>query len=257
MSAVTHLIATEPVMRRRRGGELEGNLSAPGMVYESGRRRREEILDAATELFGEYAYSGVSMRDVAAEAGVTHAGLRYHFPSKDDLLLAVLERRSDLGDEFYDRALEYVQQTPPDLWGVLEEFVGYLQYSMRQRLKAQMFIMHAILAADPNHPAHDFFDRRYVNIREQFVQVISVLVANGIMRHELNPEESATEIIAMTDGLQVQWLINPKDVPYKTIIEAAVRRLLNDDYLEKYDQVVQSWGLPERDETPEKLRARK
>lgn len=245
MSAVTHMLSTEPVTRRRRGGELEGTLSSPGMVYESGRRRREEILDAATKLFGEYAYSGVSMRDVAAETGVTHAGLRYHFPSKDDLLLAVLERHSDLGDEYYDRAFEYVQQTPPDVWGVLEEFVGYLQYSLSQRLKAQMFIMHAILAADPDHAAHDFFERRYRNIREQFTQVIGALVDHGFMREELVVEEAATELIAMADGLQVQWLISPTSVPYKTIIESAVRRLINDEFLETYDQFVQSWRLPE------------
>lgn len=235
-----------PRSRKKKNDEPEPpiEISGPGTLYLSGRRRREEILEAATTLFGEYAYNGVSMRDVAAETGVTHAGLRYHFPSKDDLLLAVLERHSDLGDEFYNRALEYARATPPDLWGVLGEFVGYLQFQMRQRLKAQMFIMHAILAADKGHPAHDFFERRYRMIRQQYSEVIGMLVKQGIMREELNVQNAATELIAMTDGLQVQWLIDAPEVPYRTIIQDAVRRLLRDEYLEKYDEVIADGGLP-------------
>src|SRR5690554_4585471 len=83
---------------------------AAGKQYDSGLRRREEILEAAMVLFGERAYSAVSMRDVAAAAGLTHAGVRYHFPSKDDLLLGVLDRYSKLDDKYYDRALGHLFQ---------------------------------------------------------------------------------------------------------------------------------------------------
>jgi AcrR family transcriptional regulator len=54
--------------------------------------RRELILDAAEALFAERGFAGVSVRDIAGEVGVTAASLYNHFPSKDALYVAVLER---------------------------------------------------------------------------------------------------------------------------------------------------------------------
>jgi len=51
---------------------------------------REGILAAALPLFADAGFHGVSMRDVAAAAGVTPAALYYHFPDKEQLYLALI-----------------------------------------------------------------------------------------------------------------------------------------------------------------------
>lgn len=218
---------------------------AVGKQYDNGLRRREEILGAAMTLFSERAYSAVSMRDVAAAAGLTHAGVRYHFPSKDDLLLGVLNRYSQLGDKYYERALGHLSQEEPDFWGVLSEFTSFLRFTLRQRVKAQMFIMHAILAADKGHPAHDFFEERYRLIRRQFTEVIGLLQQHKYIREDVDVENSAIEIIAMADGLQVQWLINSSEVPYRPIIKQAIGRMLRPEHQEQYDKIVEELDLPD------------
>jgi AcrR family transcriptional regulator len=62
--------------RPRRGGELTA----------------ERILDAAEALFAERGYEGASQRDVAERSGLSAASLYNHFPSKEALYAAVLER---------------------------------------------------------------------------------------------------------------------------------------------------------------------
>ena len=52
---------------------------------------RKHILVCAARLFRERGYAVVSLRDVAAEAGVTTGSLYHHYGSKDDLVLALLE----------------------------------------------------------------------------------------------------------------------------------------------------------------------
>jgi AcrR family transcriptional regulator len=54
--------------------------------------RRASILDVAERLFAERGYDFVTVRDIAAAAGVTHPLIYYHWGSKRDLLAAVLER---------------------------------------------------------------------------------------------------------------------------------------------------------------------
>ncbi len=62
------------------------------MTKGSGPRRgegRDEVLAAALRLFAEQGFDGTSMRQIATEAGVSHALLRYHFSSKAGLRDAV------------------------------------------------------------------------------------------------------------------------------------------------------------------------
>ena len=53
-------------------------------------QRRVQILDAGTTLFAEHAYEEISMREIAAAAGVSKALLYHYFPSKIDLFKAAV-----------------------------------------------------------------------------------------------------------------------------------------------------------------------
>jgi AcrR family transcriptional regulator len=56
----------------------------------SGETRRR-ILDAAVDLLAERGYAGLRTGDVAAAAGVSKGAQTHHFPSKDELVVAVVE----------------------------------------------------------------------------------------------------------------------------------------------------------------------
>jgi AcrR family transcriptional regulator len=53
--------------------------------------RRQQLLDAAARLFRERGYHATSMRDIAREVRMLSGSIYYHFPSKDEMLLAVYE----------------------------------------------------------------------------------------------------------------------------------------------------------------------
>ena len=74
-----------------------------------GRRRREAIVDAATELFDQRGFHATSIDDIGAAAGISGPGLYRHFGSKDELLIAVFDR-------IWDRlrpAVEAAADRPP------------------------------------------------------------------------------------------------------------------------------------------------
>jgi len=52
---------------------------------------REQILEAATKLLGAHGYAALRVASVAKEAGVSLGGHLHHFPSKEALVVAVLE----------------------------------------------------------------------------------------------------------------------------------------------------------------------
>ncbi len=52
---------------------------------------RDRVKAAATELFTERGYDKTSLREIADRVGITKASLYYHYPSKQALLLAIME----------------------------------------------------------------------------------------------------------------------------------------------------------------------
>lgn len=61
--------------------------------------RRQELMAAAAHLFNQRGYDATSMRDIAREAGMLAGSMYYHFPSKDDLIIATYEEGTRLISE--------------------------------------------------------------------------------------------------------------------------------------------------------------
>lgn len=83
-----------------------------------GRRRREVVLDAAESLFLEQGFHGTSMDELGAAAGISGPGLYRHYPSKDALLMAVLDR---IWDTLAPRIAEAASLPPEPALEVLLE----------------------------------------------------------------------------------------------------------------------------------------
>src|SRR3990172_1476576 len=58
----------------------------------SGQDRRRQILNVAMKLFARQGYQGTTTQQIAQKAGVNEAIIFRHFPRKEDLYWAVIER---------------------------------------------------------------------------------------------------------------------------------------------------------------------
>ena len=100
---------------------MSGNVGRPRK--HSPRRRgnsaREEILDASSELFTTQGFATTSTHQIADAVGIRQASLYYHFPSKTEIFLALLnstiEPSLELADELVDSDAEPEQR----LWSLV------------------------------------------------------------------------------------------------------------------------------------------
>ncbi|MCU0906285.1 MAG: TetR family transcriptional regulator [Rhodobacteraceae bacterium] len=89
-----------------------------------GEATRERVLDAAERLFAQHGFEGVSIRQIAREAGVTLSVVGFHGGSKDDLSVTVLERRAAALNARRRAALAAAMAEPdPTLRAVIEAYV--------------------------------------------------------------------------------------------------------------------------------------
>jgi AcrR family transcriptional regulator len=81
-------------MAARAKGTVAANrqVRAGRAVLEKGLRRSEEILDAAATLLVEDGYAQLSIRKIAARAGIRPGNLQYYYRTKQDVVRALLDR---------------------------------------------------------------------------------------------------------------------------------------------------------------------
>jgi AcrR family transcriptional regulator len=156
--------------------------------YAKGVARRDEILTAALDVFSREGYRGTSLREVAKQVGMSLPGLMHYFESKEHLLTAILQKRDD--DDLID-GLVRIMRHNRDVPGLV-----------------QLFITLAAAAEDPSHPAHPFFVDRYSVVLASLAEAIRDRQSAGTARADLDPEHIARVLIAIADGIQIQWALD-------------------------------------------------
>jgi AcrR family transcriptional regulator len=172
------------------------------------RDRKEEILHAAVNAFAEKGYRGATTLAIANSIGLTEAGLFHYFPGKAHLLKGVLAYR----DEQY---LERVKLVSPSQKKELPTMLGNLEGIVAENEEFPVFIqLFTVLVAESisnDHPAHDYFVNRFQLARQLYKQAFSELTDVNIPS-EASLNELATVTIAVLDGLQIQYLLDPDEV---------------------------------------------
>ncbi|MFE5945419.1 TetR/AcrR family transcriptional regulator [Streptomyces sp. NPDC056480] len=171
------------------------------MARARSEERRADILRAALEVIAERGYRGATLGSVAERVGLTQQGLLHYFPTKEALLVAVLEER-DRWDTSGGRDREGWRLD------LLESLVEY--NAMRPGI-VQTFSALLGESVTDEHPARRFFTERYALVRANMAQVLRLEFGDRLPSG-LSPERAAPLLTAVMDGLQYQWLLDPAAV---------------------------------------------
>ena len=138
-------------------------MAAVEAIPQSKPDTRERILDTAYELFSRRAIRDVGVDELIEQAGVAKATLYRHFPSKDDLVIAFLERRQERWTLAWVEAEARRRGTTPEeqLLAIFELFDEWFQ---RDDFEACSFI-NVLLEMGPAHPAGRASVRHLASIR--------------------------------------------------------------------------------------------
>ncbi|AHM61552.1 TetR family transcriptional regulator [Flammeovirgaceae bacterium 311] len=140
-------------------------------------RTRDRILDAALSLFNEKGVALVSLRAVAAQANMSVGNLTYHFPSRDSLVQALLNR---LIHELNSKIDEDEQ---PDVWLALIWQALLHSYKIQQRYQFIMLDLVHLLRQFPD--TLEKFRLNYDHRRQEFSYILKALVQLGDLKPEL------------------------------------------------------------------------
>jgi AcrR family transcriptional regulator len=196
------------------------------------QQRAEEthtrILEAALEGFARYGYDATSVAEICRRAGVTKGGFYHHFPSKQAVFLAMLERWLDDIDRLLEVARSGAENIPEELVRmtslvrhVFQEAGGRLPIFLEFLAKAGQSPVVWQATVAPFRRYHTFF-----------AQMIKEGIEEGSLR-EMDPDLASNVLLSFAIGLLVLGLLDPFGADWGQVANGGMTMLL--EGLEPHD----------------------
>lgn len=169
-----------------------------------GDETRRRILEAAMALYARRGVKGTGLAAIGQAAGVTHAGVLYHFGSSRRLLLAVLDER--------DR--RFWRETAADWEGrsgldALRQMPRLARWNRDNWELAKLFTVLEAENLDRDDEAHRYFLERRRRVRGRIQRAILEGQRRGEVRADVDATVKADEAVAFMDGAQLNAMLDP------------------------------------------------
>jgi AcrR family transcriptional regulator len=163
-------------------------------------QRHERILDAAQRVFAAKGYHGTLVDEIALEAETSKGGVYFHFPNKQAIFLALLDKLASMLRERIDAAVAQhnapVARAEAALAVVLDTFASH-------RRLARLFMVEA-LGAGPE------FNARMLAIRASFADLIRVHLDEAVAIGAIPPIDTsiaATAWFGAVNEVVTHWTL--------------------------------------------------
>jgi AcrR family transcriptional regulator len=172
-----------------------------------GLETRQRIVEAAWGVIAERGLAGLTTRHVARAAGISHGMCHYHFESKDDMVLAVV----DYARHYWIHPLEKVVDGSASPTDKLDEVIRWMaEPATREVMRVHLQLM-----------AHSEYDDRlrtrmseeYARWHQGYVRLFRELKEAGSMAQEADEETLGIGFATLADGLVDQQSLDPSLEP--------------------------------------------
>ena len=179
--------------------------------------RKNQIVRATVHCITKYGYHNFSMQDVAKSAGVSKGIIHYYFLNKDDVMMSVLEKVvSDI-----EAVLQSDMKAIDDPMRKLEIFIEVCLGLVKGTKEYYQVNMDFWTQINQKKEVRKVIAKHYDKFRETCSQVIKEGIERGLFQ-PVNTEEFSSLIIAMVDGISLQWLFYQEAFDYDKIVKQTI-----------------------------------
>ena len=182
--------------------------------------RRAEIVDALWRVVERDGANAVSVRSVAAEAGMSKTGMAHYFSSGNELLAVAVERTIA---EVSEQAAHFDVDTL-DPKRAAQAIALLIPSGAKRRQRALVWLA-LLSAATHDDDARKVLDELNRTTRNGILTVVEALKANGFVAKHRNVATEAALLHGLVDGLSIQTLTDPRFMPGKEIDALVLNQL--------------------------------
>jgi len=167
--------------------------------------RRSDYIDALWRLVTREGAGAISVRNVAAEAGVSPSNVVHYLPSRADLLGEAVNRL--VADAV--RSARVVDTANLDLNGAVDMVMVAIPNSAARRRQSEVWLL-LLAEQESNADARRILSGLQKTVHDGLRQILGVFTAGGIVHPDRDLDVETNRLHALIDGLSVQTLISPR-----------------------------------------------
>ena len=184
--------------------------------------RRKEILESAARTIGSRGFAGATLAAIAEDVGISAPSLLHHFRNKESLLTELIDYRDDVSRD--------VGATSFDTGGqaALDHLGDTAAANADNRGLTQLYAVLLGESITEDHPAQSYFRDRLSPGSASWCGTRSWPRLADPTITEADVLEASAAIVAVMDGVQYQFLLDPDSVDMAAVTRRAIRALLAD-----------------------------
>ena len=187
-------------------------------------RTRQQIIDAAIQLFARKGFYSTSIADLAQASGLTKGALYHHFENKDALFFAVVETVRDLWRETVVRDVLKAEDALTRLTVLFDNHARLIS----ENETFCLVLGGLVLEMDGVNPTFmAALQEIFADLKIFIQRILQKGQAAGQVRSDLDPELTALNIVGMLEGSAIPWILNRGNVDY-TVMMTALKQILLD-----------------------------
>jgi AcrR family transcriptional regulator len=172
---------------------------------------REQLLQGAVECLWQKGYARTTARDIATAADANLASIGYHFGSKEALLNEAILRTCDQWTERLGAAAFSGGDSSP-LGQMAATWVA-MRDSFEDLGPVLVGLIEAVAQAARSDDLRENLAAHYLASRERVAAMVRHSLGENLQEDGIDPHVIASFLIAVCDGLIVQWLLDPEQTP--------------------------------------------
>jgi AcrR family transcriptional regulator len=191
--------------------------------------RKERIMEAALDVFSRHGYGDAAMDEIASESATAKGGLYFHFPNKQTIFVALLDRMAAL---LLTRAEAAIAAEPDPVRKVDVALEVVLETFGSHRRMARLFLVDAFGASRE-------FNEKMIEVHHAFHDLIARHLEDGVAQGAIPPLDSRFAAQAWFGALNevvMNWVMDPDPPPLanaypalRTLLRRSVGAPIDDD----------------------------
>ncbi len=215
-----------PTVRRHIGGKthLKEFLASERLATTPpDRDTRGRILSAAARVFARNGYDGATLDQVAATAGLTKGAVYWHFASKSDLFLALLEENTRQQSSDLPAALQEFSRIADPVERLTAILTDQFATCLEDQDWPRLYLEFSASSRDPQ------VRERLHELHRSFHAIVSDVIrqaqVEGSLAPDLDPYAVAVMFSSLLRGLSLTWLVSAEHLDAEDLIPKLARIL--------------------------------
>jgi len=184
--------------------------------------RKDQILNAAEEVFTEKGFDEARMEDIADELGLSKGTVYLYFKSKNDLIISILDR-------LFEREFSQLENREDENMSAVEGILNFTELMANDvgRMLRLIPIVYEFLALAFRNKYVQYALKEYLN---RYLLILTKMIQRGVDAGELkpvDPTEVAIAIGAIMEGTLLLWVYDKSLIDPRRHILSGMRLLLS------------------------------